>query len=360
LAEPTQEGYTFSGWSEIPAKMPARDVEVTGYFTVNTWHINYLVNNEPYLSEEHNFGDAIQVAQVPDERVGYTFSGWTYDEFPATMPDHDITVTGVFNVNQYTLTFMIGDDVYDTITADYDTDVTAPTASAKTGYTFSGWSPAVPAKMPAENMTFNGTYNINSWVATYYIDGVQHAAITYQYGATIDYPNVPKDGYTLKWTKEYVTMPDQDIDINGAYEEFQESKAVYYGMILTSEEGTFKDLDSLSTYDYENGVEHNVVFTIPASDEYIELEEKYNDDLITDEEWDAWLEANQQSFFLAIPASTTFVAKTAGIDVTSTFTAEGNPFTVDDGTEYQAYVKKANTSPSNDDINYNYILKINK
>lgn len=30
--EPTKEGYTFSGWSEIPATMPAHDVEVNGSF----------------------------------------------------------------------------------------------------------------------------------------------------------------------------------------------------------------------------------------------------------------------------------------------------------------------------------------
>ena len=32
-AEPTKEGYTFSGWSEIPETMPAHDVTVTGTFT---------------------------------------------------------------------------------------------------------------------------------------------------------------------------------------------------------------------------------------------------------------------------------------------------------------------------------------
>ena len=35
-AEPTKEGYTFSGWSEIPATMPAHDVTVTGTFTLDT------------------------------------------------------------------------------------------------------------------------------------------------------------------------------------------------------------------------------------------------------------------------------------------------------------------------------------
>ena len=32
---PTKEGYTFSGWSDIPSKMPAKDVTVTGTFTKN-------------------------------------------------------------------------------------------------------------------------------------------------------------------------------------------------------------------------------------------------------------------------------------------------------------------------------------
>lgn len=31
--EPTKEGYTFSGWSELPETMPAHDVTVTGSFT---------------------------------------------------------------------------------------------------------------------------------------------------------------------------------------------------------------------------------------------------------------------------------------------------------------------------------------
>ena len=33
---PTKEGYTFSGWSEIPETMPAHDVTVTGSFTINS------------------------------------------------------------------------------------------------------------------------------------------------------------------------------------------------------------------------------------------------------------------------------------------------------------------------------------
>ena len=41
---PYKEGYTFSGWSEIPATMPAHDVTVTGTFTLNTG-IDQIMSN---------------------------------------------------------------------------------------------------------------------------------------------------------------------------------------------------------------------------------------------------------------------------------------------------------------------------
>ena len=41
---PTKQGYTFSGWSEIPEKMPADDVIVTGTFEVNKYDLTYSVD----------------------------------------------------------------------------------------------------------------------------------------------------------------------------------------------------------------------------------------------------------------------------------------------------------------------------
>ena len=32
---PTKEGYTFSGWSEVPESMPAYDIEIAGNFELN-------------------------------------------------------------------------------------------------------------------------------------------------------------------------------------------------------------------------------------------------------------------------------------------------------------------------------------
>ena len=52
IAAPTKEGHTFSGWSEIPATMPAEDIVIEGRFEVDTTGINAVIldleKNEVY------------------------------------------------------------------------------------------------------------------------------------------------------------------------------------------------------------------------------------------------------------------------------------------------------------------------
>ena len=93
-ATPVPE-YTFSGWSEVPATMPAEDVTVTGSFSVNKYTLTYTVDGEVYKTYEVEYGTGIE-AEAEPEKEGYTFSGWS--EVPATMPAHDVTVTGSYTL----------------------------------------------------------------------------------------------------------------------------------------------------------------------------------------------------------------------------------------------------------------------
>ena len=95
---PTKEGYTFSGWSEIPATMPAHDVTITGTFTINKYKLTYMVDGAEYKSYDVEYGATITPEAVPTKE-GYTFSGWS--EVPATMPAHDVTITGTFTKIDY-------------------------------------------------------------------------------------------------------------------------------------------------------------------------------------------------------------------------------------------------------------------
>ena len=92
-AEPTKEGYTFSGWSEIPKTMPDHDVIVTGSFTVNKYQVTYIIDGEVFSTEYVEYGATIVPPSVED-KVGFTFSGWT--NVPETMPAHDLTIYGSF------------------------------------------------------------------------------------------------------------------------------------------------------------------------------------------------------------------------------------------------------------------------
>ncbi len=101
---PTKEGYTFSGWSEIPATMPAKDVVVTGTFSVNSYKLTYMVDDKEYKSYEIEYRSSITPEPEPTME-GYIFSGWS--EIPETMPAEDVVVTGTFTLDTTGI-----DDVY--------------------------------------------------------------------------------------------------------------------------------------------------------------------------------------------------------------------------------------------------------
>ena len=151
--EPTKEGYTFSGWSDIPETMPAEDLTIIGTFIINKYNLTYNVDGVEYKSSEVEYGKAITPETAPTKE-GYTFSGWS--EIPETMPAHDVTVTGTFAINQYTITYKIDDEVYQTESVDYGSTITPPNAPEREGYTFK-WID-VPETMPAHDITIVGSY----------------------------------------------------------------------------------------------------------------------------------------------------------------------------------------------------------
>lgn len=91
---PEREGYTFSGWSEIPATMPAEDVTISGYFTINKYLVTFMIDDEVIAADSVEYGASIVAPEAP-EKDGYAFDGWS--EIPETMPAHDVTVYGTFS-----------------------------------------------------------------------------------------------------------------------------------------------------------------------------------------------------------------------------------------------------------------------
>lgn len=93
---PVKEGYTFSGWSEAPTTMPAEDITIEGTFYVNNYIVTYIINGEVYEVSTVEYGSKIELPSVP-EKEGYTFSGW--ENVPETMPAKDIVIQGNYIVD---------------------------------------------------------------------------------------------------------------------------------------------------------------------------------------------------------------------------------------------------------------------
>ena len=131
--EPYKEGYTFSGWNGVPTTMPARDVSVYGTYTINKYNLIYYVDGDEYKSTELNYGAEITPEEEP-YRLGYTFSGWS--EIPATMPATDVAIFGSFIINQYSITYIIDGEKYATVLVDYNSKIVPPTPPVKDGFEF--------------------------------------------------------------------------------------------------------------------------------------------------------------------------------------------------------------------------------
>ena len=158
-ADPTREGYQFNGWDkEIPSTMPAENVTVTAKWVVNQYTITFDTNGGSEITPiTQNYGTAITAPANPT-REGYTFIGWD-KAIPATMPAENMTITANWKVNQYTITFdTAGGSEIAPITQDYDTAITAPANPTREGYTFIGWDMEIPTTMPAENITLKARW----------------------------------------------------------------------------------------------------------------------------------------------------------------------------------------------------------
>ena len=192
-AAPTKEGYTFVGWQpELPTTMPASDLTVKAQWKANEYTITFDTDGGSAVSTiTADYNTAITAPAAP-VKEGYTFAGWQ-PALPAIMPLNGLTVKAQWKANEYTITFDTdGGSAVSPITADYNTAITAPAAPAKEGYTFLGWEPELPTMMPLNGITVKAKWQINQYTITFNTDGGNDvASVTGDYGTEVASPDAP-------------------------------------------------------------------------------------------------------------------------------------------------------------------------
>ena len=174
--EPAKTGYVFTGWNPEVGVMGVEDVRFDAKFSAG--EVSYTV--ETYvMGLDGQYGAAetknvaattgAEITLTPDAREGFMVAGESV--LTGTVAaDSSLVLKVYYSRNQYKLTVDgVESDVY------FGAALEIADPAPREGYTFTGWSPAVPATMPAEDLTLVPQWSENGADYTAYNKAVSAA-----------------------------------------------------------------------------------------------------------------------------------------------------------------------------------------
>ena len=229
-ANPTKEGYTFKEW-QLNGNLYDFDtlvtdsITLTAVYTLNEYTVTFNSDGGTSVtSQKVNHNEKVTRPTNPTKE-GYTFKEWQLNgnlyDFDTLVTDN-ITLTAVYTINQYTVTFdSNGGTSITEQTVDYNGKTTEPTNPTKEGYTFKGWKLNGNTydfnTLVTGNITLLAEWEINHYTITFNSDG--GTSVTSQ---TIDYngkatrPTDPtRGGYQFKGWQLDGSLYDFDTPITG-------------------------------------------------------------------------------------------------------------------------------------------------
>ena len=170
IADPApREGYTFTGWNvEIPATMPAENLTLVSQWSEND--ADYTAYNAAVAAAQAKQGEENYDRKYTAETraalaavLAEDVSGKKYSEQgvvdAATQAIND--AVAALELETYTATFYVNGEVHATVTAKVGEQIAAPADPIVDGYNFTGWDPEV-GTMGIENVSFNAILVANN------------------------------------------------------------------------------------------------------------------------------------------------------------------------------------------------------
>ena len=233
LPTPSKRGYLFSGWY-LNGRAVSNDTvvaEMSDHVLVAQWtpaifQIRLEANGGLVTSDVLDAVFNSPYGELPTPSYAkHRFNGWLLNG-ETVLPDTIVSIPSnhvlVANwIKEITLNFDANGGVGGWSEArDYDSALVAPVVS-RVGYTFVGWSPEVPATVPANDATYTAQWRINTHSVTFDANGGTGGTSRKQdYGTAIVVPTVTRTGYTFKgWLPEVAaTVPDEDVSYTAQWE----------------------------------------------------------------------------------------------------------------------------------------------
>ena len=183
------EGYECDGWVDadgnpLPAVMGTKSLVVyPKNLTTKSYNLTFDANGGHFGDDETNTSITSQVRygseiKRPDSPVrdGYVFAGWE-PNVEAEMPNHDLTYTAKWETapvdgETYSAVFLVDGEPHAQYVLKEGDVIPVPADPQKFGYKFKGWEPEVPSTMPAHNVEFVATWEVDKEFVTVIIGGV--------------------------------------------------------------------------------------------------------------------------------------------------------------------------------------------
>ena len=207
-AVPAKEGYTGS-WE--PYELKPENITIHAKYTINSYTITFIYDNKE-KTQTLEYGSPVTAPEVED-RVGYDFV-WT-PAVPKTMPAKDLTCTGEYVQQVYQAKLFADGRQVGSIPYVYgQKSITLPEVPEKEGHT-GEW---LPYSLPVGGTEIYAEYTANTYTATFVVDG-KKTVYNVKFGSPVKAPTVtPEQGYKLVWSPAVpATMPAKNITINGSF-----------------------------------------------------------------------------------------------------------------------------------------------
>lgn len=221
LPEPVKAGYQFTGWYDAAgSRVNASTVYAAASDTTLTAHWSVSAYTITYVVDgvtvyTATYDFGAAITPYTYTKEGYTISAWS-PAVPATMPAENLTVSATSTVNTYTVTYQVNGETVHEDAVPYGAEI-KPYTYTLTGYTVGAWNEDIPATMPARDLTFMADATVNTYTVTYVVDGKQVHEDSVPYGTAIPAYPYSKTGYTFSgWDAALPeTMPAQNLTLNG-------------------------------------------------------------------------------------------------------------------------------------------------